>query len=436
MSGTQGPTLISTKLDKIATIAKQYPNEPLNNLNHYIDLDLLKEAYQRTRKDGAPGVDGVTGEQYEEALEENLSNLLERFKSGKYRAPLVKRVYIPKDKPGERRALGLPTFEDKVLQRAVLMVLDPIYELEFHEDSYGFRRGRSVHQACRTVQRALWNTKQAIVLEFDIRKCFDSIPKKSVQDCLRKRVTDGVILRTIGKWLNAGILEDDTITYSITGCPQGGVLSPFLMNVYLHELLDEWIEKVVRDRLSSPIRLVRYADDGVLIFSNPKDAQRVLEVLPKRFARYGLALHPDKTGLVNFCRPSTRGYQRAETFDFLGFTYYWGKSRKGKMVIKLKTSKARQQKTLRKVKVLCKRIRHWKLKNQHARLNKALHGIYNHFGVTFNFAALKRVLRATERIWQSSLGRRCQGRTMPFSRFKRLLGTYPLVQPFIKHNVL
>jgi len=436
MKGTQGPPLISTKLNKIATIAKKYPDEPLNNLSHVIDLDFLKEAYRRTRKDGAPGIDSVTGKDYEEHLEENLKSLLERFKSGNYRAPHVKRVYIAKDKPGELRALGLPTFEDKVLQRAVLMLLEPIYELEFHEESYGFRSGRSAHQACRAVQRATWDSKQAVVLEFDIRKCFDSIPKASVQACLRKRVTDGVILRTIGKWLNAGIFEAGEISYSTTGCPQGGVLSPFLMNVYLHELLDQWIKEVVSDRLNKSIRLVRYADDGVLIFESIEDAERVLAVLPKRFGRYGLELHPDKTRLVHFCRPEPSKSLNPETFTFLGFTYYWGKSRRGKMVIKLKTSKDRHRKLIRNAKGRCKDVRHKSLKEQQQTLNRMLRGVYNYFGVTFNYDALRCFHRMVERMWKTSLARRSQNGRMTFRRFKRILGHYPLVQPYIKHNLL
>ena len=292
------------------------------------------------------GVDGQTAEDYAVDLEGNLQSLLDRAKSGTYKAPPVRRAYIPKaGSPGETRPLGIPTFEDKVLQRAVVMVLEPLYEQDFLDCSYGFRPGRSAHQALD----ALWHKTMAMgggwILDVDIRKFFDTIDHGHLRAFLKRRVRDGVLLRLIGKWLNAGVLEDGCITHPETGNPQGGVISPMLSNLFLHYVLDEWFEQEVRPRLKGQSFLIRYADDFVMGFSHEEDARRVLAVLPKRFAKYGLTIHPDKTRLVPFERPD-RGPKQPDTnrreppgtFDLLGFTHFWSRSLRGNWVVKRKTS--------------------------------------------------------------------------------------------------
>ena len=304
----------------------------------------MLEAYRLTRKDGAPGIDGVTAADYEVDLEANLLNLLERIKSGRYRAPPVRRAYIPKA-DGSQRMLGIPTFEDKVAQRAVTMVLEEIYEQDFLPCSYGFRPGRSAHQALRTLQNVLWAKRLYWVLDIDIRKYFDSIPHSHLRAFLDQRVTDGVIRRMIDKWLKAGAVEDGLLSRTTEGSPQGGVISPCLSNVFLHHVLDEWFETVVKPRLRGECVLVRFADDALMAFDNIDDAKRVLLVLGKRLGRYGLTLHPNKTRLVDFRPQRRQGARHPETdgisFDVRGPTHVWGRSRNGKNMVRQVTAKDR-----------------------------------------------------------------------------------------------
>jgi group II intron reverse transcriptase/maturase len=230
-------------------------------LAHHIDVDWLREAYRRTRKDGARGVDGQTAADYASNLEDNLRSLLDRAKSGTYRAPPVRRVHIPKGDGKQTRPIGIPTFEDKVLQRAVAMILEAVYEQDFQDFSYGFRPGRSAHQALQALHKGLARMAGGWVLEVDIRKFFDTLDHEHLREILRRRVRDGVLLRLIGKWLNAGVLEGLELSYPESGTPQGGVISPLLANIYLHEVLDEWFVRDVKPRLNGPAFLVRYADD-------------------------------------------------------------------------------------------------------------------------------------------------------------------------------
>jgi RNA-directed DNA polymerase len=275
MDETSGSTPISTRLERIATLARQLRDQPLTTLAHHIDLDWLGEAHRRTRKDGATGVDGQTADEYAMHLEDNLRSLLERAKSGTYRAPPVRRAYIPKDS-GEMRPLGIPTFEDKVLQRAVAMLLGAVYEQEFLDCSYGFRPGRSAQQALDVLHREASKMAGGWIIEIDIRKYFDSIDHGRLREVLRGRIRDGVVQRLIGKWLNAGVLEDGAVTRSEAGSPQGGVVSPILANIFLHEVLDVWFHRDVCGRLRGCAHLVRYADDAVMLFEYEEDARRVM----------------------------------------------------------------------------------------------------------------------------------------------------------------
>ena len=276
------------------------PQAVLTTLAHHIDIEWLREAYRRTRKDGATGIDRQTAGEYARNLEDNLRSLLERAKSGSYEAPPVRRVHIPKGDGSQTRPIGIPTFKDKVLQRAVTMVLEAVYEQSFLDCSYGFRPERSAHQALRVVQSQTVMMAGRWVLEVDIRNFFGTLDHCQLRNIVRKRVRDGVLLRLIGKWLNAGVMEDGAIEYPESGTPQGGVISPILANIYLHEVLDAWFVQQVAPRLRGRAVLVRYADDAVIIFTSELDAVRVAEVLPKRLAKYGLALHPEKTRLVDF----------------------------------------------------------------------------------------------------------------------------------------
>jgi RNA-directed DNA polymerase len=427
---------VSTKQERIASLAEQSPQMAFTSLAYLLDIDWLKDAYRRTRKDGAVGVDGVTAEDYEQDLESNLQRLLIRVKSGTYHAPPVRRVYIPKgDSITETRPLGIPTLEDKILQRAVVMLLEPIYERDFLDCSYGFRTGRSAHQALEFFRSQLMDGRGGWVLEVDIRKFFDNLDHGHLRSFLRLRVRDGVLLRLIDKWLKAGVMEDGSVSYPETGTPQGGVVSPMLSNVFLHYVLDLWFEQDVKPRLSQRAFLVRYADDFVIGFRDQRDAQRVMEVLPKRFGKYGLTVHPTKTRLVPFCSPSATtkgqsgpGDNRPGTFDLLGFTHYWGRSLRGYWVIKLKTAASRFSRALRSMDSWCRDNRHISIGEQQQKLNEKLRGHYAYYGVTGNSGALSRFLWEVERRWRKWLYLRSRTRSMNWARFRLTLRHYPLAR--------
>lgn len=444
MTETSSSQDVSTKLVRIAKQAKELRGASLMTLAHHIDVDWLREAYRRTRKDGARGVDGQSAGMYAEHLEGNLQSLLDRAKSGRYRAPPVRRVHIPKGDGTETRPIGIPTFEDKVLQRAVAMVIGEVYEQEFHDFSYGFRPGRSPHQALCAVQNAAWRMGGGWIVEVDIRRFFDSVAHVHLREILRRRIGDGVLLRLIGKWLNAGVVEGLELSYSDEGTPQGGVISPLLANIYLHDVLDEWFVREVQPALAGHAELFRFADDFVVLFGNKQDAERFLAVLPKRFGKYGLTLHPDKTRMVAFQNPA-RANEDDEgpgTFNFLGFTHYWGLSRKpvpkGQPLVKRwfamrKTAKDRLSRALRRFSEWCRWHRHDPLNTQHLMLVKKLEGHYGYYGITGNFPALAQVFYAVRRIWRKALARRSHQR-LPWSKMQRILERFPLPPPRIVHR--
>ena len=432
--GVSTSETVTTKQERIAYRARTHPQEVFVSLSHNLTEEWLREAYRRTRKDGATGVDGVRAEDYAATLDKNLSALSERARSGNYQAPPVKRGYVPKAGNREPRPIGMPAFEDKVLQRGVAMVLEPIYEQDFLACSYGFRPGRSAHQALE----ALWQTVQAMngcwILEVDIRKFFDTLNHRHLREILERRIRDGVIRRLLDKWLKAGVWEQGQISYPEQGTPQGGCISPLLSNIYLHTVLDEWFEGQVKPRLKGRAFLIRFADDFVMGFENESDARRVLEVLPKRFGRYGLALHPDKTRLLDFRSPERTA--ESGTFQFLGFTHYWGKSRLGRLVVKRKTAKERLARTLKRMEQWCKFNRHQPMAMQQRALNQKLRGHYGYFGITGNFRCLNQVLERTQRIWFRWLRRRTRGgQGMTWERFSVLLrSVFPLVTPRVVHS--
>jgi len=440
MTETSSSEPISTKLERIAMLARDAPDMTFTTLAHHIDVEWLREAYRRTRKDGAPGVDRQTAAEYARNLEGNLQSLLERAKSGSYRAPPVRRVHIPKGSGSETRPLGIPTFEDKVLQRAVTMVLEAVYEQDFLDCSYGFRPGRSAHQALDAFRDEAMKRGGGWVIELDIRKYFDSIDHGRLRDVLRRRVRDGVLLRLLGKWLNAGVLEDGTISYPRRGSPQGGVVSPLLANVFLHEVLDVWFTEVVQPRLRGRAQLVRYADDAVLFFTRLDDARRVMAVLPKRFGKYGLTLHPEKTKLVEYARPDTRSKRvgphrsaRPGTFDFLGFTHLWGRTRRGKWNIVRKTAKDRFSRALKSIHQWCRRHRHMDLTSQQRILSWKLRGHFAYFGIRGNSKAIGGFRYEVVRAWHKWLSRRSQRAYIPWERMLRLLERYPLPPARLVH---
>ncbi len=432
---------VSTKQQRIAELAKQAPQRGFTSLAYHIDLCWLHEAYQRTRRDGATGVDGQTADDYAAHLEDNLRSLLERAKSGTYRAPPVRRVRIPKGTGSETRPIGIPTFEDKVLQRAVVMVLEAVYEQDFLDGSYGFRPGRSAHQALDALWQQTMGMRGGWIVEVDIRKFFDALDHAHLRDLLRQRLRDGVLLRLIGKWLKAGVLEDGNLMLPATGTPQGGVISPLLANIYLHYVLDVWFEQVVKPRLKGRAFLIRYADDFVIGFACEDDARRVLEVLPKRFGKYGLTLHPEKSRLVPFRpparsdRPGSGEGPRPGTFDLLGFTHYWSRSRKGNWVVKRRTAGDRLRRAIHTIARWCRLNRHRPVAEQHQTLGQKLRGHFGYYGITGNGEALHQFRDAVTRLWRKWLSRRTRGSSLPWDKFTRLLERYPLPPARVVHSV-
>ena len=431
MAGAQEPDPVSTKQQRIAELAQQFPQMGFTSLNHHLDLLWLVQAFNRTRPDGAPGVDGQTAQDYGLSLLDNLRSLLDRAKSGTYWAPPVRRVRIPKGTGNETRPLGIPTLEDKVLQRAVVMALEPIYEQDFLDCSYGFRPGRSAHQALDTLWRQVMGLGGCWLVEVDIRKFFDTLDHAHLRQLLRQRVRDGVLLRLIDKWLKAGVLEEGELTYPEAGTPQGGVISPLLANVYLHYVLDVWFAEVVQPCLKGRAFLVRYADDFVMGFACEGDARRVLDVLPKRFGKYGLTIHPDKTRLVPFGRPqrSSGTASPSGSFDFLGFTHFWSRSLKGNWVVKRTTADSRFQRAVRRIADWCRLNRHRPIREQAETLAQKLRGHYRYYGVIGNLRSLQRFHYAVVCLWRKWLSRRKRRGQLPWTKYLGLLRVFVLPWP-------
>lgn len=425
---------VSTKRQRIAALAKLHPQLSFTSLAYYIDYEWLHAAYEQTRKDGAVGVDKVTATEYASNLEANLHSLLDRFKSGTYTAPPVRRTYIPKAPSSEElRPLGIPTFEDKVLQRAVLMVLEPLYETDFLSVSYGYRPKRSAHQALETLWRATMRMGGGTILEVDIRNFFGTLQHKYLRDFVKRRVCDGVLVRIIGKWLKAGVMENGLVHYDEDGTPQGGVISPLLSNVYLHYVLDKWFTEEIMPRISGQAELVRFADDFVIVFQNKHDALRVERVLHKRFEKFGLKLHEEKTRLIDFYKPRNTNAHRKESWDFLGFTHYWGKSKSGRDTVKRKTSAKKLARALKAINVWCREHMHDELHSQSKKLSQKLRGHYGYFGITFNSRSIDQMYQRVQYIWWKWLNRR-GGKKMSPETFNKLLEKYPLPVPRIVHK--
>jgi len=399
-----------------------------NNLAHLIDLDLLREAYRRTRKSGAVGVDERTAADYEANLEHNLQDLWQRMKDGRYVAPPVRRVNIPKGE-GKTRPIGIPTFEDKVAQRAVAMVLEAVYEQDFYDCSYGFRPGRSPHDALDAFRNRAMETGGGWVLEVDIEKFFDTLDHRHLRDFLDRRVQDKGIRRLIGKWLNAGVMEEGQLTRNEFGTPQGGVISPILANVYLHEVLDRWFFEMAAPAMEAQVFLVRYADDFVILCRNERDARRLERVMPKRFGKFGLRVNLEKSRLVDFRRPPKREGEppvKPGTFDLLGFTHHWGRSRNGNWVIRQKTASARLRRSLKSVAEWCRWNRHKPLHEQHRRLSLVLRGHFRYYGVTANGRRLNQFKHQVGRIWRKWLDRTSQKARKTWAWMNRYLKRCPL----------
>ena len=423
---------MSTELQKVAERAKREPDAKFHSLAHLIDVDLLRRAFARVRKDAAVGVDGITKEQFGQELLKNLLELHGRMKAKRYRHQPIRRVHIPKES-GKSRPIGISTTEDKVVQNALRAVLEAIYEQDFLPCSYGFRPGRSAHDAVRALTRAVDEGEANFILEIDIASFFDSLVRAQLVEMLRRRVADGSMLRLIGKCLHVGVLDGEEFSTPDEGTVQGSTLSPLLGNVYLHYVLDLWFAEQVKPRLRGKAVLVRYADDGVFGFERQDDAEGVKAMLEERLAEYGLSLNLEKTRLLDFRQPrkSQGGGKGPSTFDFLGFTWYWRRTRRGDWSVACKTRRARLTRAIRNVYGWCRRHRHLTIKEQHAALMKRVSGHYNYFGVSGNLRCLKAVAQHVPRAWHKWLNRRSQRARLTWERFADLLRDFPLPTPRI-----
>ncbi|MCB2170991.1 MAG: group II intron reverse transcriptase/maturase [Deltaproteobacteria bacterium] len=433
MGDTSRSSTVSTQLQQIAEQAIQYPEMVFTTLAHLLDEPFLREAHRRINKKSASGIDKVTAKMYAETLEDNLRDLHERLKSGRYKAPPFERVWIDKE-PGKQRPIGIPTFEDKIVQRAVEMLLSAIYEQTFYSFSHGFRRGHSQHKALHELRESCREHNINWIISADITGLFDNIDHGLLQDIIRQKVNDGRLMSLIGKWLHAGVMEGGKVEYSEKGTPQGGVISPVLSNIFLHEVLDDWYAKEVRSRMRGGGCIIRWADDFILGFELEADAKRVMEVLPKRFDRFGLELHPEKTKLIPFSKPSPKrnGQKKPGTFDFLGFTFYWGRTLQGYYVIKKKTARKRLNRFLRMLWNWCKGNRHDPIAVQYRILCSKLRGFYQYYGVRGNYKALEVAFEFCEKSWRRWLSRRSQKGTVLFEDLRKC---FPLPLPRIVHNI-
>jgi len=435
MQGTQGFwDNMYTKQRRIAQAAEKYAGESLSSIAHFIDAEWMYCAYELTRRDGAAGIDGVVAAEYEKKLWENLGNLLELFKSGAYRAPPVKRVYIPKaGSSSEKRPIGIPTYEDKILQRAIVMLLEPILEREFYDFSYGFRPGKSAHQALNRLWRESMDMNGCYVIDMDISKYFDSIDHKLLREMLSHRVSDGVINRVIGKWLNAGVMDGGKRIYPEKGSPQGGVCSPILSNLFLHEVLDKWFVETVKPLMKGKVSMVRYADDAVILCKYKEDAERIYKVLGLRFEKYGLKINLEKTRLLDFSRPEDGQGKGKETFTFLGFTHYWTKSRKGRWMVGRKTDSKRFKRAVTAINAWCKMNRHIPIREQWEKLKAKITGHLAYYGISFNSQMIKEFCEQAKSVWWKWLNRRSRKGSMNWESYLDFLKAYPLPKSEIMH---
>ena len=412
--------------------AQREPAGRCHALAQLIDRPALERAYRRQRADAAVGIDGVTKEQYGQALEVNLQDLHARLKAKRYRHQPIRRVHIPKAQ-GKTRPIGISAFEDKVVQDAVREVLEAIYEQDFLGCSYGFRPGRSAHDAVRTLEQSVHRGEVRWIFEADIVSFFDSLDRTELKKMLAVRVADGSLLRLIGKCLHVGVLDGGAVVEPELGTGQGSVLSPLLGNIYLHYVLDRWFATEVKPRLRGKTTLLRYCDDFIIGFEREDDARRVRVVLEKRLGRFGLTLHPDKTRLLPFWRPpmTQQHGQGPATFDFVGFTSYWRRTRIGHWRMGCKTRRASLRRAKQAIYDWCRRHRHQPVEAQHAALSRRLRGHFNYFGVNGNFQSLLRLVGATKRAWYKWLCRRSQRKRLTWERFTDFLRQRPLPRPRI-----
>jgi RNA-directed DNA polymerase len=411
-------------LERVREVAQRDKEARFTALLHHVTVDRLRAAYRAIRPQAAAGVDGVTWEVYGRDLEANLQDLHRRLHAGSYRARPSRRSYIPKA-DGRLRPLGIASVEDKILQRAVVEVLNAVYETDFRGFSYGFRPGRNPHQALDALTVGIWRKKVNWVLDADIRDFFTSLDHGWLERFLEHRIADKRVLRLIRKWLSAGVIEDGNWSQTTEGAPQGASASPLLANVYLHYVFDQWADWWRRHHAHGEVIIVRFADDFTMGFEYQEDAQRFLVELRERFARFGLELHPDKTRLIEFGRfaaknRQARGLGKPETFDFLGFTHICARMRDGRFWVRRITISKRMRAKLREVKDQLKRRRHQPVPEQGRWLASVVRGYRAYYAVPGNRAAVATFRTQVTKLWHEALERRSQRTRINWARMNRL----------------
>jgi len=432
---------VEMKLLRIAEKARREPEFQFTSLFHLMNKELLRRCFAELRSGKAPGLDRVTKEEYEADLEGNLERLVEKLHRMAYIPQPVLRVYIPKPGSDKQRPLGIPCLEDKLVQAGLARILGAIYEQDFIEDSYGSRPGRSCHDALRVLSREVEGGPINHVVEADIKGFFDHVNQDWLVKFLGHRIKDTRIVRMIQRFLKAGISEDGEIRASEEGTPQGGVISPTLANIYLHYVLDLWFEKVYRKQCQGRARLIRFVDDFVVCFQYQEEAQKFRTELEARLGRFGLEVEPTKTKVLAFGRwaePNARARgKKPEAFDFLGFTHYCSRSRDGKRFrMKRLTSRKKFRGKVAAFKTWVKGARTQRISEIWQSAGRKLQGHYNYYGVTDNFAGIKRYYEAVKRLLVKWLRRRSQRRRLSWEKFNRMLTRYPLPKPRIRHDLI
>jgi len=431
-----GPALLEgeSSLVRIRMLAESEPDLVFTSVVDRIDLYLLKKSFRQVRKKKSAGVDKITAKQYAKDLDENLYKLHQRLRRGQYVATPVRRIWIDKE-GGKKRPIGIPALEDKIVQRAASTILNVIYDVNFFDFSHAFRKGHSQHKALHQIREKCRKLNIGWIVSADIEGLFDNIDHNLLRGFIKRRVNDGGMLRLIGKWLNAGVMEEGILSYPGKGVPQGGVISPVLSNIFLHYVLDEWFVEKALPRMKGKCFIIRYADDFIIGCELGSDAKRIMNVLPRRFNEYGLALHPEKTAVIDFRRPASKVKGKGKgTFDFLGFTFYWSKSRRGYWVIKKKTAGRRLSRFLKRQWQWCRENRHEPIKEQHRRLCSKLRGYYLYFGVRSNYKALEVVFEFIEKAWRFWLSRRSHKGGISWAKFEKIRASFVLPKPRIVHN--
>ena len=437
MTGARTSENMSPGLMRVMERAQRNPDERQFSLAYLIDVDALRRAYGRIRKEAAVGVDGVTKVRYGQDLERNLTDLHKRLKAMKYRHQPIRRVHVPKDK-NRKRPIGISCLEDKIVQGALTEILGAIYEQDFLDGSFGFRPKRSAHDALKALNRAVRQGRANVIFEADVKSFFDTVHRRTMLEMLEERIADKSFMRLVGKCLHVGVFEGQVFTRPEEGTVQGSIISPMLGNIYLHNVLDKWFEEQVKPRLKGRAELIRYCDDFIIGFERMDDAERVKGVLNKRFERFHLSLHPDKTRLVDFRRPprDQKGGKGPGNFDFLGFTVHWRRNRKGPgWHVAFKTRKARLTRAIQNAYEFCRSQRHKPIAVQHEALVSRIRGHFAYFGVNDNDKSLSMLVYWASRAWHKWLNRRSQRARLNWERYQDLLKDYPLPQPKVYVNL-